>query len=735
MATVYEYKGVTYELPDGLSNEQALARIRASLGEGAQPTEQTSQSIAQTQQPTSRADLRRRLIEQEVTRAALPVASIVRGAVVDPALAVNQLLASTGLFGQRIKEGATNLVSQTEGLFNRGREMIGESGFDPYRMIGGVVSPVNRLLGITTAVPARGAVEAGKQAAATGAVMAGLQPVNAPVEEFAERKIEQMATGAVLGPLIQGGVSAVGALANRLSGLTEEGRRQFLQTELNKMAGPDRPAVIKALQDAKELVSGSRPTAAEALADIPTAAQIMAAQRKVAAQPDTAGSFLQRTVDNQAARLRTIQTVSGTEAERAALTAERGAVTGPMREAALEQANLAGPVFTRLEKDIADKFNSLAAAQQTAGMTGLAARTQQAISEAGRPGWLSAGDIASEAAARAKQYQGLAEVLRGEAKLKQFQLNSLETNGFFPLRASDVIGEIDKAIKGTVSDQSKAVLQAVRDKISSKADENGLLNSRDLYENVRKMSNQDIAKLLGLGDQYASGGIPQQAATALGNVKKYIDAALNKSSDGLWQKYLNSYADYSRRLNRMEIGDFLSQKLQTPLEKESAGAFAAAVENAAQTIKTSTGIPRFNKLSDVLSEGEVRTVNNVLADLKRSSKADEIGKKISGIDVGLQDVTQGLPNWLNQTYTSFRAAMQFLQRGNAEQYNREMANLLLNPKELATFMTSGVKKGQVPQLVSSMVKLMDPPTRTTFLQMFAIQPAAREAGEATPPLE
>jgi len=33
MATVYEYKGASYELPDGLSNEAALAKIKASLGE------------------------------------------------------------------------------------------------------------------------------------------------------------------------------------------------------------------------------------------------------------------------------------------------------------------------------------------------------------------------------------------------------------------------------------------------------------------------------------------------------------------------------------------------------------------------------------------------------------------------------------------------------------------------------------------------------------------------------
>jgi hypothetical protein len=33
MATVYEYKGVSYELPDGLTNEAALSRIKSSLSD------------------------------------------------------------------------------------------------------------------------------------------------------------------------------------------------------------------------------------------------------------------------------------------------------------------------------------------------------------------------------------------------------------------------------------------------------------------------------------------------------------------------------------------------------------------------------------------------------------------------------------------------------------------------------------------------------------------------------
>jgi hypothetical protein len=53
MATVYEYKGASYELPDGLSNEAALAKIRASLGDAeGQPTGQlTPQAMSFAEAP------------------------------------------------------------------------------------------------------------------------------------------------------------------------------------------------------------------------------------------------------------------------------------------------------------------------------------------------------------------------------------------------------------------------------------------------------------------------------------------------------------------------------------------------------------------------------------------------------------------------------------------------------------------------------------------------------------
>lgn len=716
MPTVYEYQGVSYELPDGLTNEQALAKIKASLGGAPAPAPAPAPATPEV------GTLER------MFGAGSPIVRTVKGAVVDPLLAANQLLASTGLFGEGVRQGATQNVRNVEAVVQAGRARVGSEGFDPYQLLGAVVSPANKLVGLAQAGAAPGLAAMTTRAAGTGAALSALQPVSAPVEQFAEKKLEQMATGAVLGPLLEGGVKSVTALAGLVKGLTPTGRQEFMQKQLNALAGPDRDRVVEALRDARELVSGSRPTAAEAVSSIPSAVELAAAQRKLASQAGTVGKFAERAAESQAARVRALQGISGTEAERAALAAERGAVTGPMRETALEQANLAGPVFTKLEKEIANKFNSLAAAEQTAGMTGLAATTQQAAAQAGRPGWLSAGDIAAEAAGRARAYKNLAGTLRGEAQLKQFQLNSLEQNGFFPLRATDVTDELDRAIRGTVSDQSKSVLQAVRDKIVSKADENGLLNSRDLYENVRKLSNQDIAKLLGLGEQYASGGLPQQAAAALGNVKKYIDAALNKSSDGLWSKYLTSYTDYSNRLNRMEIGDYLVNKLQTPLDKEMAGVFASAVENAAGTIKKSTGAPRFEKLSDVLTPREVGVVNNVVADLRRASKADELARKLSTVDTELPNIAKEIPSLLNRTLTIAKSALDHLQKGNAADFNKQMAELMMNPGALAQFMTTAIPKGRVNELTSSMLKLMDEPTRAAFTQAFVIPASAREIG-------
>jgi hypothetical protein len=657
-----------------------------------------------------------------------PIARFAKGAVVDPLLGVNQLLANILPFGQDIRQGANANVRSYDQATEQARAAQGSTGFDPIQLTGAVFSPVNKLAGATQAV-AKGGMAALGRSAGTGAVMAAVEPVRAPDDQFLDSKLTQVAVGAALGPVVEGGLKTLGAVYGAAKGLTVAGRDAAMRTHLDTLVGPDKTAALERMRDAKQLVTGSRPTVAEVLADLPSAVDIMAAQKKLSSAQGTGRFFEVRTSDNQAARVRAIDVIAGTSADRAAVKAERNAVTGPMRETALDQSDLAGPIFTRLEKEISGKYNSVAAAETTSGMQGMAAANQAVTALAGKPGWLTAGDLAASANKGSGLYKGLAGNLRQEAQLKEFQLNSLEQNGFFPLRASDLTDQLDVAIRGASKDEVKAILQSSRDKILSKADENGIVSSRDLYDNVRQVLNRDILAAVAKPNQPFSAGLNAVEAKTSTNVKKFIDAALNKSSDGLWTQYIESYTKHSNKLNRMEVGDYLSRKLNTPLDKESAGAFAAAVENAAGTIKKSTGLPRYNQLSDVLTKAETTSVENVLADLQRSTKAQEMSSKIRNVDGGLGDQSGQGFEVLNQKVTIMKSALRYLQRGNQAAFDQKLTELLLDPAGTAQFITSGIKQGEIAKFTQALMRVMAPNTRAAFTQAFIIPAAAEEAGQ------
>lgn len=88
MAKVYEYKGVSYELPDGLTNEAALAKIKASLGEeqaaqpSAQPTQEAPKTASEAPKEQGLGDLLRRQLGL-ATRAVVTGASAPANIVTD----------------------------------------------------------------------------------------------------------------------------------------------------------------------------------------------------------------------------------------------------------------------------------------------------------------------------------------------------------------------------------------------------------------------------------------------------------------------------------------------------------------------------------------------------------------------------------------------------------------------------------------------------------------------------
>lgn len=703
MPQYIEFNGETIEFPDNMSDAQIAAALKGQSTPAPAagiPGQTAKAPPAQQEAPST--------LEQ-MFGAGSPIARTLKGAIVDPALAVNQMLANTGLFGQDIKSGANRLVQQTEQATEAGRARVGSTGFDPYQLLGNIVSPVNRLVGAAQApAQAGGLISKIGSSAATGAGLAAFQPVTGTGKDVAEAKLEQMATGAVLGPLTEGGIKAVGALAGMLKGLTPAGREAAMKKYVDNLAGEDKTKVIEALRDAKELVSGSRPTVAEALSDIPSAVELAAAQSKLSTKPGQAAKFAERSAEQQAARVRALQDIAKTEVERTNLALERGQVTGELRDQAIAKADEAQNIINGIDKQVMTKAGQLV-------------KQAEEASNLPYPGFNTAVQ---------EQTRSIKEIADQTAsQLKQLQLTSLAESGVFPLKASDIAAQIDKAIKGTSSDLSKQVLEFAKQKILSKADDNGILSSQDLYDNVRKTLNQDIESFLQQGQKFAQGGLPQQAAKTAANVKSFIDAAIDKSSGGIWKKYLDSYTDYSNKLNRMEIGDYLSKKLQTPLDKERAGVFATAVENAAGTIKGATGIPRYEKLSDILTPREVASVNGVLEDLRRATQAGQAAKKVSNLPEGQADITKEIPSLLSRTVSVLRAGIEHLQRGNAKEFNNKMTELMLDPKGMATFMSTDIKKGKVNDFVSSLMKVMDEPTRAAFIQSFTVPQTSSLVGQ------
>jgi len=88
------------------------------------------------------------------------------------------------------------------------------------------------------------------------------------------------------------------------------------------------------------------------------------------------------------------------------------------------------------------------------------------------------------------------------------------------------------------------------------------------------------------------------------------------------------FAEKSKPINVMEVGQVLKTALESPLDETAsrAGVFANAVRNAPNTLKKATGEARFDRLSDVLETGDLQRVSKILEDLRTSKEYKDLAK-------------------------------------------------------------------------------------------------------------
>lgn len=709
---VYEYKGKYYELSGGLSKEQALAKIKASVGET--PKEDTSmpafggldeygvENNVQMEQPTGFA----------------------RG-LEDPVVALMQLLG-----GQELRKR----LAEREQRYQQQREAQGESGIEWSRVGGNVLNPLNI---IPAAGAAKGAALLGggrmAQAGAAGAAGALTQPLEQGEGGFAVEKAKQVATGVATGLIFQGAIDVGGKVLKFLDELrkpmTKAGRDQILREKLKEFSGPEQQEVIKALQNAQEIVPGSRPTAAQAVSDIPSATQLSAFEQRLAKTEGISPQFAARQAEQQAARQAELGRIAGTPEQLAALQAERSAVTAPMRQEALEQANIAGGLEQRLQQEIAQKEASRINALQQQGQFQTMAAEQSVLAQ--QPLYPVAGfprvssryspsiDRTAEAIEAAKDAGNIVAQRAAEKNFKQLQLNSLEQNGFYPLKVNELANKVDsiKLEPGMrASDVVQKTFNRLKEKLTNPAyvSETGLIDSRDLYT-IRKEIGNDIATFAKESSNWDS----KLTAGLEKNIKSYIDNAIEKSGGADWKNYLSKYSEYSKQINQREIGMFLQDKLKSSLDVERAGAFTQAVRDASSVVKRPSGIARYGDVKEVLSEEQLQSINKVAADLQRAAKAVEMGRKSSLGSVNVDDSPE-LPQLLSRTAAVTNALLRAIKKNANTDINRRAAELFADPKSLATFL-SAVPKSKSKAFVDALYPRLSAENRSILNRALAIE--------------
>lgn len=109
----------------------------------------------------------------------------------------------------------------------------------------------------------------------------------------------------------------------------------------------------------------------------------------------------------------------------------------------------------------------------------------------------------------------------------------------------------------------------------------------------------------------------------------YIKNNLSASISG-YERAQQVFAKKSEPINQMEIGQYLEKKLVPALSedaKQKAAAYAGAVQDAAGTIKRSTGTPRFDELSKALTPDQMQVVNSIRDDLARGARFESMAVK------------------------------------------------------------------------------------------------------------
>lgn len=633
--------------------------------------------------------------------------SFVRGLVYDPIAAIREMTGG---------EEARKQVAAEEAAYQRYRQQKGDEGFEWGRLAGGVALPLPG----AGLVKGAGALAKLGRAAAFGGGVAATQPVfNADQDtSFVGEKLFQVGGGLALGAATKAAFGAVRGgkefLSELMKPMSEKGRQQLIEDFLAKITDPaDRAKIVKALNAAEQdIVPGSRATAAQALADTPEAANILALQAKV--EPSARPQFAARELEQQAAQRAALEPFSDLT-RKAQIEAERDAVTGAQRTQALEEANRAGPTIQAAQ----------ARAQQL---------EQEALDMANQPLKQAKATTIAESMNASKTAADAGDAVaakRAEAAMFRNQAEQLMKDGRYFLSPDRLVQRIEQFMQQP-GKRADTVLMKGLATIAKEIKEQsrfGVIDAQDLYQ-IRRNINQSLMS------QFKTPQATPSVQVLAGHektIKQLIDAEINKAGpSGMWNKYMKDYQKYSKQANQIEIGNYLKGKLGEAYVTDipNAGAFYNAVQDAAKTIqRAGIGGPRYSDLGKVMTGEQMKAIHAVRDDLARAAKAKMRTKPSTAVG-GDITTTPELPPLLSRTATIVNAVIKHFKGDAVEAMNKKFAELMLEPKLLATAI-SNIEKKNAPGFIQAIFPKLTPENQRALIDAIGIGGAVDLAN--TPP--
>lgn len=193
------------------------------------------------------------------------------------------------------------------------------------------------------------------------------------------------------------------------------------------------------------------------------------------------------------------------------------------------------------------------------------------------------------------------------------------------------------------------------------------------------------------------------------------------------------YAEMSKPINKMQIGQYLENKLIPALEGKAnlkAEAFATALKDAPKTIQRSTGAPRYKDLADMFTSDELQVFQGITKELQRKSKFEEAAAAGTKEGVSLPVAKVDKVNLLNRVYSVANLIMAKLQGRVTEKIAIEMATEMLDPALAAKSLEKALAHQKRTEAIAKPIKELG----TAAADITSSQPAVA-AGQITNALQ